>query len=99
MGLVYAAGAISAVFVVGVTVLVLFKGCQGHFSMRGLLRDKEAGAFSVARLQLLITTVGGAIYYMVGVFGHLGGTGFDPMACMESTANCWPPVPEHLLWR
>ncbi|MDQ3802231.1 MAG: hypothetical protein M3416_00010 [Acidobacteriota bacterium] len=54
---------------VGLIVLVAYRLLTQQINTKGLLLDKASGrAFSPGRLQLLIVTMGIAIYYMLMVF-------------------------------
>jgi hypothetical protein len=64
--------------VVGLRIL------SGTINVNGLLHDKETGAFSPGRLQLLIFTLGGAFYYLSKILSAPELAGL-------------PPVPEVLL--
>ena len=56
------------------TVLVAvltYRLLTGRINTRGLLQDKMTGrAFSPGRLQMLIVTIGGALYYLVLVLSN-----------------------------
>ena len=65
-------------------VIVAFKLLIGQIIVRGLLTGKEDGKFSPGRLQLLMATLGGAIFYFVKI---AGATDMDAL----------PPVPTELL--
>ena len=49
--------------------IVAFKLLAGRINTRGLLADKETGAFSPGRLQLLMVTTGGASFYLFEIVG------------------------------
>lgn len=75
------------VFVVFIIVLfatVIFKLLARQINVRGLLRDKESGAFSPGRLQLLIVTLSGACLYFFKIIG-------------AADTGTLPPVPDELL--
>lgn len=53
------------IFLIGLAVIVLFQMASGAINMKGLLTDKGGGAgFSPARLQLMISTISVAFYYI-----------------------------------
>ena len=63
------------ILLVGLAALFAYRLLTGGIRVTGLLYDKSAGrgergpgAFSPARLQLLVVTVAGALYYMTMVF-------------------------------
>ena len=47
----------------GVALIAGFRLLTGGINTKGLLNDKVSGAYSPARLQLLLLTLGGAAYY------------------------------------
>jgi hypothetical protein len=47
----------------GLALIVGFRLLTGGINTKGLLNDKVSGAYSPARLQLLLFTLGGAVYY------------------------------------
>ena len=74
--------AATATFLAGLLAVVSFKLLRGDIRTRGLLADKETRDFSPSRLQLLVATVAGAVFYAVQV-----------LAARDSL----PPVPDLLL--
>ena len=65
-------------FMSALLAIFAFKLFGGQINMRGLLADKETGTFSPGRLQLLIATLGGALFYFFKIVGgsnagYLGG--------------------------
>ena len=81
-------GAIAQFTVVGflgsLAVIVGFKLLSGSIKVAGLLADKETGAFSPGRLQLLLATLGGAVFY------------FSQIVSADDPSTL-PPVPTELL--
>ncbi|MFB3078347.1 MAG: hypothetical protein ACE1Y4_10105 [Lysobacterales bacterium] len=71
-------------FLGSLAVIVGFKLLSGSINVAGLLADKETGAFSPGRLQLLLATLGGALFYFSQIV-----SADDPSAL--------PPVPTELL--
>ena len=71
-------------FMSALLLVVVFKLLGGQINTRSLLEDKETGAFSPGRLQLLIVTLGGAMFYFFEIVGVA-----DP--------GTLPPVPAELL--
>ena len=54
-----------------IVAVVAYRLLTGAINMRGLLRDKMSErAVSPGRLQLLMTTVGGALYYLTLVLSN-----------------------------
>lgn len=54
---------------VGLIALVTYRLLNGSINTNGLLLDKASGrAFSPGRLQLLVVTLGFALYYLLQVF-------------------------------
>jgi hypothetical protein len=51
-------------FVLGVPLLVTYKMLTGRINVKHLLADKETGALSASRVQLLALTVAGALAYI-----------------------------------
>ena len=49
--------------------IVTFKLLAGQINTRGLLADKKTGGFSPGRLQLLLSTGGGAFFYFYEIVG------------------------------
>lgn len=49
----------------GLALVVAYKILTGGINMRGLLDDKVSGALSPGRVQLLVSTVMGAGYYLM----------------------------------
>ena len=79
------------ILLAGLAAAVVYQLLTGHIRTRGMLHDKSAGRdegrpgqFSPARLQLLVFTLGGALYYLLLV---LGG----------DTPGKFPPLPTELL--
>lgn len=59
------------IFLMVLAAVVAYQLLTGRINPRGLLRDKMGGrAFSPGRLQMLIVTVGGALYYVVLVLSN-----------------------------
>ena len=79
-----AAQLILVVFLGSLMAIVLFKLLAGSINLVGVLTDKETQAFSPGRLQLLLATFGGAIFY------------FSQIVNMENPL-AMPPVPPELL--
>lgn len=52
------------IVVLGVPLVVFYQMLTGRINVRRLLADKETGALSASRLQLLVLTVSGAIAYI-----------------------------------
>ena len=63
--------------------VVVFKLLVDQIDVRGLLKDKQDGAFSPGRLQLLVVTLGGAWFY----FSKIVST---------TDSGVLPPVPDQL---
>ena len=72
------------VFFGSLMAIVLFKLFAGSINLSGVLEDKVTYAFSPGRLQLLLATFGGAIFY------------FSQIVSMENRM-AMPPVPPELL--
>ncbi len=79
-----AAQLILIVFFGSLMAIVLFKLLAGSINLVGVFTDKETQAFSPGRLQLLLATFGGAIFY------------FSQIVSMENRL-AMPPVPPELL--
>lgn len=59
------------IFLTVLAALVAYQLLTGRINTRGLLRDKMSGReFSPGRLQLLMATVGGALYYVLLIFAN-----------------------------
>ena len=71
-------------FIVSLFAIVAFRLLSGDIKVAGLLTDKETDTFSPGRLQLLLATVGGAIFY------------FSRIASATDQTTL-PPVPTELL--
>ncbi|MEH6629821.1 MAG: hypothetical protein V7776_03290 [Halopseudomonas aestusnigri] len=52
------------VFLSSVSLIIAFGLLSGRINLTGLLKDKENGEFSPGRLQLLIFTIGGGVFYL-----------------------------------
>ena len=73
------------ILLVALASVVSYQLLTGGINMRGLLRDKMSGrALSPGRLQLLVSTVSGALYYLMLVFGN-------------QEAGEFPPVPNEII--
>ena len=72
------------IFFSATLAIVAFKLLIGQINVRGLLTDKEDGKFSPGRLQLLMATLGGALFYFVKIAG-------------AADMDTLPPVPAELL--
>ncbi len=70
---------------VALFVVVAYKVLAGEINTEGLLSDKQTGAHSPGRLQLLLVTIGGAAYYLYQTIDAAGSGAF-------------PSVPSVLLW-
>ena len=51
-------------FVLGLPLIVTYKMLTGGINVKGLLRDKETGAMSASRIQLLALTIAGVTAYI-----------------------------------
>ncbi len=58
---------IIVLFLGAMFVIVVFRLLSGDINTTGLLADKETGAFSPGRLQLLLATAGGAVFYFSSI--------------------------------
>ena len=72
------------VFMGAFFAVVVFKLLAGQINTRGLLKDKQNGAFSPGRLQLLVVTLGGAWFYFLKIVN-------------TADSGALPPVPDELL--
>ena len=58
-------------FLLGVVTIVAYQLLTGKINMNGLLYEKNSRhGFSPGRLQLLLFTLGGAVYYVLRVLGN-----------------------------
>ncbi len=71
------------VFVGGLLAILGYQMLTGRINTRGLIRDKRTGQLSPGRIQLLVFTLAGAMYY-----GML----------LASQPDRFPPVPDALLY-
>lgn len=56
---------------IGLASIIAYQLLTGRINTRGLLRDKMNGrAFSPSRLQLLMATAAGALYYVLLIFAN-----------------------------
>jgi hypothetical protein len=74
-------------FVVGLFLVVTYQILTGKIEVKGLLRNGDG--FSVNRVQLLMITIGGALYYLLQVVA-------DPNVMAEPAKL--PGVPKELLY-
>lgn len=59
------------IFLTVLAAVIAYQLLTGMINTRGLLRDKMTGrALSPGRLQLLIATTGGALYYLLLMFSN-----------------------------
>ncbi|HKT52792.1 MAG TPA: hypothetical protein VJV96_21005 [Candidatus Angelobacter sp.] len=77
------------IFLVGLAALVVLQLLTGQISTDGLFRDtgpKGSGQMSSARVQLLITTLGAAAYYLSQVATNPNPGTFPPIP------TAWPVI-------
>ena len=55
------------IFLIGLTLVTGYQLISGAINTRGLLRDKLTGKFSSGRLQLLVVTIFGGLFYLYRV--------------------------------
>lgn len=67
--------------------IVAFKMLSGGIRTKGLLRDKQTGTVSPARVQLLLFTLVGAAAYLTQVVEQA-----------QAGGHAFPDVPQELLW-
>ena len=82
--LVISAQVVFVLFMSALLAIVVFKLLAGQINIRGLLVDKEVGTFSPGRLQLLLATLGGAVFYFFKITG-------------VADTGTLPPVPAEML--
>ena len=70
--LMESAQTVVVLFMGALLAIIAFKLLAGQINVRGLLADKESGAFSPGRLQLLIVTIGGGLFYFYEIVGNAG---------------------------
>jgi hypothetical protein len=61
------------ILLLGLTLVIAFKLLDGKIPTRGMLSEKGKGEFSPARLQLLIASLIGALYYLLQALGPESG--------------------------
>jgi hypothetical protein len=59
------------IFLTVLAAVIVYQLSTGRINTRGLLRDKMKGrGFSPSRLQLLMATMAGALYYLLLIFAN-----------------------------
>lgn len=75
---------VALALIAGMAVTVAVGLVSGRINTHGLLRDKAGGGISGVRIQLLIATLAGALFYLAQTLRNVG-------------AGTFPPVPTELL--
>lgn len=66
-------------FVLALLIIVLYRLMTGTINLHGLLKDTENKSFSPGRLQLLLVTVGSAIFYFSSILSNPNPESFPPV--------------------
>jgi hypothetical protein len=67
-----------AVFLVGIILVICYQLLTGRINTRKMLFDKNTGAMSPGRIQLLVLTLAGAVYFAIRLNAVDHATGIMP---------------------
>ena len=76
-------------FTVGVVSILGFRLLTGGINTNGLLNDKINGAYSPARLQLLLFTLASAIYYAIQCYQAKASVSVPELAAILGGSNAF----------